>query len=158
MKASFNFEAVKIAIRQDKNGYVLSLSVHPNDVPDELLRSGVGQRYVVAMADYEEAASEIKAAPPVDPEPPEKPIVPGGPKLLKQAGLMCRDNRFWQWINEFGMAIVGSEEEAIQWLHDELLIDSRADLLYSQEAQDKFKPLFKLYKDFINERHADSAS
>ena len=43
-KATVNFEAVKIAMRQDKNGYVLTLSVHPDDVPESLLRNWVGSR------------------------------------------------------------------------------------------------------------------
>lgn len=44
-----NFEAVKVAIKQDKTGYILTLSVHPDEVPEELLRDFVGARYGVAM-------------------------------------------------------------------------------------------------------------
>ena len=48
MKTS-NFEGVKVALKQDKTGYVLTLSIHPDDVPDEILRDFVGSRYQVVM-------------------------------------------------------------------------------------------------------------
>jgi len=43
------FEAVKTALRQSKEGYVLSLAVHPDDLPGDLMRDFVGSRYVVVM-------------------------------------------------------------------------------------------------------------
>ncbi len=46
---AMNFEAVKVAIKQDKTGYILTLSVHPDEVPEDLLRDFVGARYGVAM-------------------------------------------------------------------------------------------------------------
>jgi len=48
MKTS-QFEAVKVAIKQDKTGYVLTLSIHPDEIPDEVLRDFVGARYQVVM-------------------------------------------------------------------------------------------------------------
>lgn len=44
-----NFEAVKVALKQDKNGFILTLCVHPDQIPEELLRDFVGARYGVAM-------------------------------------------------------------------------------------------------------------
>ena len=43
------FEAVKIAMRQDKNGHVLVLSIHPNDIPNELFSDWLGSRYYVSL-------------------------------------------------------------------------------------------------------------
>ena len=43
------FEAKKIALKQDSNGFVLTLAVHPDEAPEELLRDFVGARYVVVM-------------------------------------------------------------------------------------------------------------
>jgi len=48
MKTS-QFEGVKVAIKQDKTGYVLTLSIHPDDIPNEILRDFVGSRYQVVM-------------------------------------------------------------------------------------------------------------
>jgi len=44
-----NFEAVKITLKQDKTGYVLTMCIHPNELPDEVLRDFVGARYQVVM-------------------------------------------------------------------------------------------------------------
>ena len=46
---AIQFEGVKVALKQDKTGYVLALSIHPDDVPTDLLRDFVGARYGVAM-------------------------------------------------------------------------------------------------------------
>mgnify|MGYP003658701148 CR=1 FL=1 len=46
---TLQFEAVKMAIKQDKNGYALTLSVHPDMIPEGLLRDFVGSRYQVVM-------------------------------------------------------------------------------------------------------------
>ena len=47
--SALQFETIKIALKQDRNGYVMTLRIHPDDVPDELLRDFVGARYIVAM-------------------------------------------------------------------------------------------------------------
>ena len=31
---TIQFEGVKVALKQDKTGYVLTLSMHPDDIPD----------------------------------------------------------------------------------------------------------------------------
>ena len=41
---AYNFEAVQVSLRKDKNGYNLVLCVHPDDVPVGLLRDWVGTR------------------------------------------------------------------------------------------------------------------
>ena len=47
---AINFEAVKIGLSQtDKSGVILRLSIHPHDVPTEILTDYLGSRYVVAM-------------------------------------------------------------------------------------------------------------
>tara|TARA_R110000803_G_scaffold99424_2_gene167484 strand:- start:8671 stop:8916 length:246 start_codon:yes stop_codon:yes gene_type:complete len=46
---NINFEAVKTSMMQDKNGTNIKLTIHPNDVPEQLHKDWVGSRYVVAM-------------------------------------------------------------------------------------------------------------
>ena len=46
---NINFEAVKTSMIQDKNGTNIKLTIHPNDVPEQLHKDWVGSRYVVAM-------------------------------------------------------------------------------------------------------------
>jgi len=43
------FEAIKTSLKQSKDGYILTLAVHPDDLPDDLMRDFIGSRYVVVM-------------------------------------------------------------------------------------------------------------
>ena len=47
VKMTSRFEAVQIAMNKDKTGYILKLSIHPNDAPEDLLRDPVGTRYMI---------------------------------------------------------------------------------------------------------------
>jgi len=49
MVDNIQFEAVKTALRQSKDGYSLTLVIHPDDIPDDLVKDFVGARYVVVM-------------------------------------------------------------------------------------------------------------
>ena len=45
---AIHFEAVKIAMNQDKNGLILKLAIHPSDAPQDLVVAPVGSRYMIA--------------------------------------------------------------------------------------------------------------
>jgi hypothetical protein len=49
-----SFEAVKTSMMQDKNGTNIRLTIHPNDVPQELHKDWVGSRYMVVMVKVNE--------------------------------------------------------------------------------------------------------
>ena len=38
------FEAVKVGMKQDNSGYILTLRIHPDDVPNEIMRDFVGSK------------------------------------------------------------------------------------------------------------------
>ena len=44
-----NFECVKVSLRQNKEGFMLTLAIHPDDLNQDLVRDFVGSRYAVAM-------------------------------------------------------------------------------------------------------------
>ena len=46
---TIQFEGIKTGLRQSKEGYNLTLAVHPDDLPDDLMRDFVGSRYMVVM-------------------------------------------------------------------------------------------------------------
>ena len=95
---AYNFEAVQVALRKDKNGYNLVLCVHPDDVPVGLLRDRVGTRYGVAMVrinDQEE----------IDINPTELE----GQRLVKSAIMSCKEPEFWEVLmDEIGESITSS--------------------------------------------------
>ena len=51
---TIQFEGIKVGIKQSKDGYMLTLAVHPDDLPIDLVRDFVGSRYVVVMVDGKE--------------------------------------------------------------------------------------------------------
>ena len=130
---TLQFEAVKVALKQDKTGYVLTLCLHPDEIPEELLRDFVGARYQVVMVRL---------------SGDETPLDRGefdGQKAIRVAGLLCRDPDFWEWLHEDTQIIEATEKEATDWLRDFLGVTSRSELKVNQDARARLE---KLHKDF----------
>lgn len=109
-----SFEAVKIAMKQDRTGYILTLNVHPDEVPAEIMRDFVGARYQVVMVRLDDQGQ------PLDRNAFRDPV--------KAAGILCRSKDFAQFLFETGQIIEKAEAHATEWLKSELFIISRAEL------------------------------
>ena len=55
--SNVSFEAVKTSMMQDKNGTNIRLTIHPNDVPQDLHKDWVGSRYMVVMVKLNEGGT-----------------------------------------------------------------------------------------------------
>jgi hypothetical protein len=116
------FEGVKVALKQDRTGYILTLSVHPDEVPEEILRDFVGARYQVVMV---RLTNE------------ERPMVreqEHSGDMVRLAGILCRDPMFQRFLLEAGQTFDASEDIATAWLKQELNIKSRAELRENNAA------------------------
>ena len=133
MASKIAFEALKVAVRQDKEGYILTLRIHPNDVPEELLRSWVGSRYGVAMVEIGEGVGASASA------PVEPPNSKADNSIIRKAVLLCKETGFWNWIE------VKNEAEAKAKLCARLGIESRSELPHNQQAIDKFNIIYRNY-------------
>tara|TARA_R100000234_G_scaffold48820_1_gene29261 strand:- start:184 stop:648 length:465 start_codon:yes stop_codon:yes gene_type:complete len=146
---AYNFEAVQVALRKDKNGYNLVLCVHPDDVPVGLLRDRVGTRYGVAMVrinDQEE----------IDINPTELE----GQRMVKSAIMSCKEPEFWEALEHstepfFLTSKIDSEELCVEALKGFLNIESRKELATNEVAQAKFKNLRKKAWELKNDQHKD---
>jgi hypothetical protein len=126
---ALQFEGVKIALKQDRTGYVLTLTVHPDEIPDELLRDFVGTRYGIAMVRIE----SDETARVYD-------------NRVKTAGKLCRSKDFQEWVGvQLGLNIV-LEETAINYLYSRCGIASRTELNGNTEAQKKFDEMLEEYE------------
>jgi plasmid maintenance system antidote protein VapI len=134
MMKTINFEAVKVALKQDKEGYVLTLRIHPDDLQDELMRDFIGSRYQVVMVRLNE-----------NEEPMNREADLGGAKAVRIAGMLCRDPKFWDYLHQDVQIIEASEKEATEWLRNYLNVQSRSDIKTNTDAQ---KLLDKLNKEF----------
>jgi hypothetical protein len=121
MKTS-QFEAVKVAMKQDKTGYILTLSIHPDEVPDEILRDFVGARYQVVMVRMNGEEKPMNR----DHDLPRD--------VVQLAGILCNDPRFHDWLVAIGFVSEANTKLATDWLRSELGVISRTELKTNAEA------------------------
>jgi hypothetical protein len=133
---TLQFEGVKIAMKQDKTGYILTLNVHPDEVPEALLRDFVGARYQVVMVrlNGEERPTNRDAEYSRD--------------AVRAAGILCRDPQFAQYLMDIGQIFEMTESAVIAWLKEELDIQSRAELKENQQAAKKLQFVQQEYRSW----------
>lgn len=122
---ALQFEARKVALKQDRSGYILTMSIHPDEIPEELLRDFVGARYgcaLVRILDDESAKTYNNR--------------------VQKAGMMCRDQDFWEFLQ------VNSELDAANEVCKRCGIDSRTELHGNERAKQIFDDLLKDYEDY----------
>lgn len=125
---TIQFEGRKIAMKQDRTGYVLTLSVHPDEIPEMLIRDFVGARYQVVMVRLSD-----------DNKPMVREQEYQTKDLVRLAGVLCRDPLFHAFLVDTGQAFEEGEEAAIAWLRHEVGIASRTELKTNQTAASQFR-------------------
>lgn len=121
---TMQFEAVKVALKQDKTGYVLTLCMHPDEIPEDLLRDFVGSRYQVVMVRLNGTDQPI-----------DRQNEFAGDRAIKIAGALCRDEAFWTYLYETGEIKKSDPNMATEWLRERLGVKSRAELKDNHEAR-----------------------
>ena len=130
MKA-LQFECQKIALKQDAAGFVLTLRIHPDDIPEELFRDFVGSRYgcaLVRIGDDEQPVPYLNR--------------------VQKAGILCRDRDFQFWVYEEFNSEGVTEQDAINAVYSFCGITSRSELNNDIEAQNLFDELLKKYEQY----------
>jgi len=122
-----------MAMKQDRTGYVLTLSVHPDEVPDEILRDFVGARYQVVMVRLNGNDQPMIREQEYAPDP------------VKIAGILCRDVDFHRFLVEIGNIAEANEKSTIDWMRNELGIASRTELKTNTDAA---RHLFTINEEF----------
>jgi hypothetical protein len=124
------FEAVKIAMTQDKNGHILKLAIHPNDTPEDMMRDPVGTRYLLVAVRIGEEG-----------EATASPSVKDGIMAVNMAGALARDARFQTWLVQQEMADVISEPAAADAIRTHCGVTSRSSLKTNLQARRRFLAL-----------------
>lgn len=127
-------EVVKIAMAQDKNGHILKLSIHPNDLPKDLVLDPLGSRYMMVLARLNDQDEVV--------QPKEKS---DGDKAVDVAGLLCRNPRFVSWMFDHGYSPTRDQQGAIDGVRSICGIKSRAEFRTNEEARERF---FELKAEF----------
>jgi hypothetical protein len=127
---TLNFEGIKLGLKQSKDGFVLTLAVHPDDLPEDLMRDFVGSRYQVVMVRLGD-----------DDQPMSREGEFPGDHAVKMAGILCRDSDFWKWLNDREMLMEKNEKACAEWMTSYLGIESRKELKTNTEARSLFNQL-----------------
>jgi hypothetical protein len=120
---AMQFEARKVALKQDRTGFVLTLSLHPDEAPEELLRDFVGARYACALVRIQD-----------DESPTEYD------NRVKKAGILCRKQHFQDFLE------VNTEDEAAAELCKRCGIESRTELHGNAQAKTTFDSIVREYE------------
>jgi hypothetical protein len=131
---ALQFEAVKIALKQDKTGFVLTLNIHPDEIPVELMRDFVGARYGVAMVRIQDNESATQYD-----------------NRVKKSGMLGRSTRFQLWLRKENGLTIDGEADAVEAIHRICQIHSRTELNGNKEAQDRFDELVSDYEKWGEE-------
>jgi hypothetical protein len=123
---TLQYEAVKIAMKQDKTGVILTLNIHPDELPVELMRDFVGARYQVVMVRLNGEEKPMNREIEYQRDP------------VRTAGILCRDKQFAKYLHDREEIFEAKEADVIEWLKGELDIESRTELKEDQQKAKKF--------------------
>jgi hypothetical protein len=133
---TLQFEAVKIAMKQDKTGIILTLNIHPDELPTDLMRDFVGARYQVVMVRLNDENRPMSR----DQEYSRDPV--------RTAGILCRDKQFAQYLFDKEQIFEKKEADVIEWLKMELDIESRTELKEELQKAKKFWAIYEEYQQW----------
>jgi len=102
---ALQFEARKIALKQDRTGFILTLALHPDEAPEEILRDFVGARYACALVRIQDDESPTQYT-----------------NRVAKAGMLCRDPNFQEFL------LCDNEIDATHMLCKRCGIESRTEL------------------------------
>lgn len=125
------FECQKVALKQDSNGFVLTLRIHPDEIPEELLRDFVGARYACGLVRVQDDDTPVFYS-----------------NRTMKAGILCRNTMFQQYLYSEHDASDVNEDSAIKKLYELCNITSRTELNGNQKAQEVFDQVVKDYEHY----------
>jgi hypothetical protein len=127
---TIEFEAVKTSLRQDAKGFALNLIIHPDEIPDLLVRDFVGARYMVVMVRLNG-----------DEKPHE-------PNHVSRAAVLCKDKKFQEFLYLNNLTFEQSLTATEQAVRDICGISSRAELNTNVSAKESFLQLVNQFEEW----------
>ena len=120
---ALQFEARKVALKQDRTGFILTLAMHPDEVPEEILRDFVGTRYACAVVRIQDDESPTQYD-----------------NRVQKAGMLCRDPDFQEVL------LCDNETDAAHMLCKRCGIESRTELHGNADGKRLFDLLVHEFK------------
>lgn len=140
-----NFEALKWAYRQTKDGTVISFLMQPHDINAQLATAPLGTRYMVAFAQIGDDEKPVELSKEANNATAEKakPRTPWHElKPSQQAGIRCADRQFQYWCG------TREEYQAAAFVRHECGVKSRAELDTNKSAATRW---YHIESSFVEE-------
>ncbi len=149
-------EMVKYALRQTKDGIVVSFVVHPNDIPAALQTSHIGSRWMAALVQIGDDELPINkprevqnntaiVSPTLQPGTDKRPA--GARRDWRdvqpaaQSGIRCSEPLFQAFLRETRKVAIGTPEEAAAVVRDVCGVNSRVEFGTKHAARMAWKAL-----------------
>lgn len=132
----FGFEGKKHRINQSISGE-WQFTLTSLDIPDWLIHTPPGVEVDLRML-------------PIDYDNPEIDPNEEGKRAVTRAVMLCKDDKFWQYLVEIGERGTdqNAEEAARGFLCQRLGITSRSEIKDNLDAQERLKGLLKQYREW----------
>ncbi len=131
---TLQFEGQKMALKQDSTGFVLTIRVHPDELPEDLFRDFVGARYGIAMVRIDDNETPFASR--------------ENSNRVKASGMLCKNHLFWDFLKHKTSNPVDTEIKAVNSLYSLLGITSRVELNGNMNARKQFDKLTEEYDDW----------
>ena len=118
-------------MKQDRTGFVLTLSLHPDEAPEELLRDFVGARYMCVLARINDDETQIDYK-----------------NRVTIAGMICRSHSFQEFLGAVYSNKNLSEDETAGLLCSLCKIESRTELNGNDAAKQIFDGLLIEFEEW----------
>lgn len=136
------FEARLYGYRMDRKGdFILTLHINADDVPGDIVKDRIGQRYIAALARLDDQDN---------PMPGES--YKTGRYALKVAVMLCKDLKFQQWLATNGWIDELNEESAIVFVREHCGVESRSDIQTNEKAQQRLLSLRDEFAAYLRSR------
>ena len=122
---ALQFEARKVALKQDRTGFILTLAIHPDECPEEILRDFVGARYGCAVVRIQDDESATQYN-----------------NRVQRAGMICREPKFQDFTK------TNNEAEAALELCKRCGIESRTELHGNEVSKQLFDDMVIEYESY----------
>lgn len=167
MKApAIHCDAIKIAYRQSKDGFVVSFAIHPQDMPAVLANADIGSQWRLVLSELDEDGNAEEVMPNTEHgrSVPANKTVPASESdspararerkfwdempASQQAGVLCKTQSFWRYLTEVRAdgEVVRGDEDATCVVRNECLVDTRARLDIDEGAARKWRELVSDYR------------
>ncbi len=147
---TIQFDAIKIAYKQDKEGFVVTFRIHPSDDHQAIGNAELGSQWQLTCVELNEDGNATPAS-----STPERPGRGEGeasrdasPKrLVQQAAIACRQPKFQTWVKQcLDPNHEGGLERTQALVREYCGVKSRSEILPGTEAAQRWD---RLYSRFV---------